>query len=79
MRPIAGESPRVAGLQPTVDLHASGDALYPPPGPEQVEGLDQAIEVLELAGRDDIDVDGFQRHPVESSNMASEDDVPDPD
>jgi hypothetical protein len=52
-------------LQPAVDLHALGDALHPPPGPEKVEGVGQAVEVLTLAGGDQVDVDRLQRHPVE--------------
>ena len=52
-------------MDAAVDLHALGDSLDPPPGPQQVESLGEAGEVVDHSGWHDVDVDGFHRHAVE--------------
>ena len=72
-----GVAQKVTSLQAAVDLHALGNALHPPPGPQKVEGIGQGVEVVALAGRHHVDINGLQRDTVEPGDVAAEDDVTD--
>jgi len=76
-RPMAAESPRKWRASRPPSIFMPWECPRPATGPQQVESLGEAVEVVDHAGRHDVDVDGLHGHAVESSRVTSEDDVVD--